>query len=435
MRCVALPLLFFGVSLLSPASVSAADRSAPAVEAESAAAVSLPRLGAGIAQGAAYLVRNCDSDGRFAYIRHLDREVDIGRTYNLLRHAGAVYALALAEARAPDPVQRAALLRAADYLRRQIFGPVPGAPDESLALWRVPEVVGDDRDSLHQAKLGGAGLALVALTHVHALAPEAAPKRLLRGLGLFVLHMQKADGSFYSKYYAGHGPDDRWTSLYYPGEAMLGLLLLHELDPDDRWLLAAARGMGYLARTRRGQADVPPDHWALLATERLLPKLATLPAPPVTREAVLDHARQILHGMLAAQRHPPAPEALVGAFDAQGRTCPTATRMEGYLAALAFLPAETDADLRARLRRGAEDGIAFLLSTQTADGPLAGAVPRHAPAVAAAAAGRGAPLRRATEVRIDYVQHAICAMMQYEALFRSPASPPAPPTGAPHDRP
>ena len=70
--------------------------------------------------------------------------------------------------------------------------------------------------------------------------------------------MQKEDGSFYSKFYPHHGgKNDQWTSLYYPGEAALGLLMLYEKDPDPLWLQTAANAIAYLARLRAGRPSAP----------------------------------------------------------------------------------------------------------------------------------------------------------------------------------
>jgi len=219
--------------------------------------------------------------------------------------------------------------------------------------------------------------------------------------------MQKPDGSFYSKYFQGEGPDDSWTSLYYPGEAMLGLVRLYESDGNRRWLEAADRGMGYLARSRADEEDVPPDHWALLATEGLLNHLAALPEPPAGRDLLLRHARQICEGMLG-ERQMAARAGVTGALTKDARTCPTATRLEGLQAALVFLP-ETDTALRSRLETAVAEGIRFLLDSQLASGALAGGFPH------VGRRGNRPPgdRTRAGQVRMDYVQHALCALLQY----------------------
>ena len=83
--------------------------------------------------------------------------------------------------------------------------------------------------------------------------------------------------------------------------------------------------------------------------------------------------------------------------------------MEGLLAALTFLPDE-QGELRREIRRAADRAMRFLLSVQVREGTLAGAIPR------AASLNGQAPNSRTRSVRIDYVQHALSAMMQYQAL-------------------
>jgi hypothetical protein len=100
--------------------------------------------------------------------------------------------------------------------------------------------------------------------------------------------------------------------------------------------------------------------------------------------------------------------AVYGAFDEYGHTTPTATRMEGLLAALTFLP-EDDADLRRDVLRSVRQGMTFLIAAQVQDGKWAGALPRtYAPSEAVG--------DRATELRIDYAQHLLSALMQYEQV-------------------
>jgi len=396
----------------SPAPVlgAAPDRARPTRE----------ELRGAIDRAAAYLVRACGEDGKFVYRVNLDPGVTPEPKYNMLRHAGAIYALGMARERQADgsidaatgrPTEtptEAAMVRAAGFLKRRAIGPVPGQ-DGMLAVWSDPELTGTDGPL--QAKLGGAGLGLVALLSVERVRPGFTPKDELRGLGRFVVWMQKEDGGFYSKYLPeGSGRDDSWTSLYYPGEAALGLLMLDEHDPSPEWLTAAARAIAYLARMRRDRVRVEADHWALLATAKLL-GAAEGRSAALDREAAVRHAVQVCEAILEAKPRYTASRRTAGCLTADGRTCPTATRLEGLLAALEFLPPE-QAALRARMEGAVHAGIAFLVRAQVRDGPRAGAVPR-------AAEPSGPDDRRATEVRIDYVQHALSAMIQYERWLGS----------------
>jgi hypothetical protein len=111
-------------------------------------------------------------------------------------------------------------------------------------------------------------------------------------------------------------------------------------------------------------SPVPADHWALIAIAKLLPYCEKASCP-VSREELLAYANQVCNAIVHDQlRNPSAP--LDGAFDAIGVTPSTATRMEGLLAAVEFLP---KSEFRAKVDAAAGRGIAFLLRAQIKSGP------------------------------------------------------------------
>ena len=116
--------------------------------------------------------------------------------------------------------------------------------------------------------------------------------------------------------------------------------------------------------------------------------------------------------MLAQQVTDRARPRYDGGFSVYGRTTYTATCLEGLLAARSFLPA--DHGVRSRIEAAAPRGISFLVRAQVREGPFAGAMPR----VVAPWKGDTPEIkdfnRRAAEVRIDYVQHSLCAMIRYQ---------------------
>jgi hypothetical protein len=371
--------------------------------------ISKDRLASAIDQSARYLAGLCDENGRFVYRQHLDPDVTLSPAYNELRHAGAIYALAQYCQRSPDAGVSNAMLRATRYMRLQCLRPLP---DNSnlLALW-APKTV--QQGSLTEAKLGGAGLALVALLSVERLQPGTVPKAELLGLGRFMVFMQRGDGSFSSKFFPGRGRSNGWQSDYYPGEAALGLLMLHQFDANPQWSQAAAKALHYLAEQGTTQRPTFPDQWFLLAADQYW-DLPPDDARPASRDEVAAHAQHICVDMLNAQDQWMSNAMIAGCFTSDGRSCPTATRLEGLLAARDYLPAN-DVALRERLHQGVERGMEFLLRCQITNGPHAGAFPRVLPAMFAS---REEPAGEfAGEIRIDYVQHALSAMIAYELLL------------------
>jgi len=367
---------------------------------------SLPQIENAAALSAGYLVRACASTGRFAY------RVDTGsgvalRSYNVVRHAGAIYALAVWNRSHPDRAAVDAMARAAAFLRANYLGAGADGRSDTLAIWSRPGA------STSEASLGAAGLGLVAMTATEQARPRSVPLAEMQGLGRFLAFLEKSDGSFYSRYRAESGADGDWQSLYYPGEAALGLVSLYELDHSPQWLTAAGRALSYLARSRAAAGDLPADHWALIATARLLPYYARSGCP-ASRAELVAHAARICRSIL--RDRPTGPDGrLDGGFDPAGRTTPTATRLEGLLAALEFLP-DDGSDLRPGIEAAVRSGAAFLLRAQIGAGAYAGGMPMAMPGGSAASA-------RASDVRIDYVQHALCAWLGYEALLARSARP------------
>ena len=364
---------------------------------QAAPAPSRTEVSRAIAAAAGYLERACGPDGRFAYRINLGTGKET-TSYNIVRHAGAMYALATLNRSQPDPQAADAILRAASFLRQNYIG--PGVRPGQLVVWSAPLPRRSD------AELGATGLGLVALTAAYEIEPKSVPIEQLQALGRFLLFLQRNDGSFISKYRVETGPLLDRESLYYPGEAALGLVALYEADHSRQWLAAAAKALSYLAKSRAGLSTVPADHWALIATAKLLPYCEQNVCPTSHKELV-QHAIQICNSILREQITNPVPPSLDGAFDPTGRTAPAATRLEGLLAALEFLPRESG-DLRGQIETAAGRGIPFLLRAQITSGPYAGGMP--------GALGDGA--KDASEIRVDYVQHALCAWLRYQQLFK-----------------
>ena len=273
-----------------------------------------------------------------------------------------MYSLAMYNRFHPDARALDTMTRAATFMRTVYMSRDPRSKE--LLVWSKAVGFGTE------AELGGSALGLVALTEVDRARPGSIPMEDLQSLGRFVLSMQKPDGSFFSKYRVGVGPVAGGEILYYPGEAALGLIDLYELDHSRRWLEAAAKGLPYLTKSRQGAQKLPDDQWALVATAKLLPHYDRA-ASPASREELIQHARDICKVMLAEQITTANDPRLAGGFTSDGKTTPTATRLEGLLVALEFLPRE-DVDLRKRIDVAVKLGIEFLLRAQIKSGPLAG---------------------------------------------------------------
>jgi len=356
-----------------------------------------------------YLQTVCKSNGQFVYTVNLQSGSQ-SQKYNIIRHAGAMYALARAHDFIPDQTTTDALVRAGNFLRTNYIAPDSSSTEKTrvLAVWS--EKVGTQE--IPQTTLGATGLGLVALSQQKQIAPGSAPLEDLQAMGRFLLFLQKDDGSFYSKYAVTEGgKSDAWESLYYPGETALGFLSLYQLDSSKEWLAAAEKALLYLAKSRLSVKQVPPDCWALIATAKLF-AISDETGIPISREPLVHHAGQICESILSEQITNASETRLNGGFDPTGRTTPTSTRLEGLLAALEFLPKD-ESGLRSRVEKAVHQGIAFLLQSQIHSGPYAGGIPGSVSGTAAD--GTINPI--ASKIRIDYVQHALCALIAYQRLF------------------
>ncbi len=406
------PLLIFCCFLMRPASALPVpeDGRASNGAALNGPAPSPAEVSRAIALAAGYLERACGPDGKFTY------KVDIGSgressSYDIIRHAGAMYALAMMNRSHPDPEAVASIIRAAKFLRENYVGPSvrPG----QQVVWSQPLVESPEgrrsKAREHYAELGGTGLGLVALAAAREVDSNSVPLEQLQALGRFALFLQRDDGSFVHKYRAEGGPVPNWEVLYYPGETALGFIALFEADHSREWLMAAGKALSFLAKSRAGLATVPADHWALIATAKLLPYCEEGRCP-ASREELVRHAVQVCESILRDQFRGSAPVALDGAFDSTGRTAPAATRLEGLVAAVEFLP---KGEFRDKIEAATGRGIAFLLRAQIVSGPEEGGMP-------------GSALTRvldSSQIRIDYVQHALCAWLRYQRLLRSDVEP------------
>lgn len=366
-----------------------------------------------IKQSSSYLVKASKKDGMFEYRINMNPTVKVKNKYNILRHAGTIYAMSMYYERFPDKNMRSAIKRSGKYLRDEFILPLSGK-DNMLAIWSKPEVNRSGKPL--QIKLGGTGLGLVALLSIEKISPGFTPLADLKALGRSIVYMQKEDGSFYSKYIPSMGGRQNiWQSLYYPGEAALGLLMLYEYDSSNMWLKSAYQALEYLARSRENSTHIPADHWALLATEKIL-SLENSNELPISRPLLINHAIQICETMLRDQIDNPEQPEYDGGFCEDGRTTPTATRLEGLLAALSFLP--PNHEIRKRINFSLHRGISFLLRAQIKEGEFIGAMPRAVGRKCGNSSDVEKFNRRVSEVRIDYIQHAMSAMIKYQQLAK-----------------
>jgi hypothetical protein len=357
------------------------------------------RLVAAVRHGADYLMRVMNAEGRYVYIYHPVEDRDDG-SYGWLRHAGATYALFEAYEELGTPAYLAKGELALQYLEAHLHDDA-----ESQGKYAL-----DTKDE-EQQKVGGAGLSLLAFAKDAAVTGSRAKLETMRALARFIVKAEYADGHFRSNADVEHdtGKKLKREPVYYPGEAVLGLMRLYAIDPQPAYLDAARRGADWVVHVRDAlvsEDNQEHDHWMSYAMNDLF---------RVTRDrAYLDFAYKIARAIQKKQQgapDAPAPD-FAGTFF-EGQTTPASTRLEAYDAdvALARFAGEPDAWLLGPAREVARstlgqqfdpDNDYWLKNPSKAEGGVRESLFVH-------------------DVRIDYVQHAMSAWLHLARILRDPA--------------
>lgn len=339
--------------------------------------------------------------GRFVYTKNIDMSVKVNpKKYNALRHSGTLYSMYLCERYLNDFSLQKKRYLASEYFVKNYVQKL--SPD-MYAVVSKPEEEGAE---FPEAKLGGSGLALIGLSNLYP--DKKIDLETIQGLGNFIIFMQKPDGSFYSKYNISQKTfDKKFVSLYYPGEAALGLLYLYEVDPQKKWIDSSKKTLIYLSNSRKNKgSNVPFDHWAMLATK----KLFETPDNGLTKsEKILlqKHAEQMANSILDNQITDKS-SRLAGAFHGNARLCSIGTMMEGLVAIYSVTDDEV---LKYRVMKALHLGTEFLSRYQIKEGRLAGGIPTDAYWKSPKAKAKS------RDIRIDNVQHVLSAWITYKELF------------------
>jgi len=343
-----------------------------------------PRLVAAARAGGDYLVRMQRADGSFHYYYDAAADRFEPRRYNIVRHAGTAFSLFDLYAATRDVRYLQSARRAVEFLKTR-FRPAR-AGDASYVL-----------DYDRKAKLGANGLALAAIAKQMALDPKSANRLSATRLASLIMAMQHKDGSFETRYRLRSGEAEGVASLYYPGEAILGLTALFRLNGDKRLLATARRGADFVIESQRKMGALPPDAWLMQALEAL---------HNVGREKkYADHALALAEAMIAEQYGDGDPAEYAGGFGpGPPRATPAASRAEGLVAAYRIARSIGDSHLP-KIAEALKACARFQLAQQfTAANSASLPNPQRA-------AGGFREGLTTLKVRIDFVQHNISSLL------------------------
>ncbi len=336
-----------------------------------------------------YLLEHQKDNGMFDYLYDplLDRNlVD----YNLLRHAGTCYSLVLLYEVSRDARYLRAAHRGLDFLCRHLKEPRPEHQDRDFRAL----VTGDPPEG----NLGGTALSILALVEYRLSTGDRSRDRLLEQMGQFLRFQQEDSGQFRHKYLYDSVKESTFESEYYPGEAILSLVRLYSIERDPSWLKTAEQGALWLIQQRDSQIDdsaLNHDHWLLMALNELY---------AISRSSIfLDHGMRIARVIVESQRKEDQPSEWKGSWGDPPRCSPAATRAEGLVAAY-FLALEGHRD-KDQFLHPLKAAAAFIRRCQLTAGQVESLPnPEHA-----LGGFRGS--LEDWSIRIDYSQHAVCALL------------------------
>jgi len=344
-------------------------------------------------EGGRYLLRHQREDGGFDY-SYEPKKNTVADAYNLLRHAGTCYSLVELYQATGDDAYRIAADRGLEFLLTTARG-----PKESDQGAEFEAIVSPGEE----AKLGGAALSILAMVQFQRATGAEDRLDRARKMARFLLFQQDSDGHFRSKYFYGPPDPKPFESIYYPGEAIVALVRLFRVDADAVWLAAARAGADWLIDVRdagKPTADLPHDHWLLMGLDELFEITGD--------DRYATHAERIAEAIIDAQRLTSPHPDWIGSFYDPPRSTPTATRAEGLTAAtrLARRTGRDDTPYLEALQRMA----AFQLRCQI--------TPENGLYLPRPDLARGGFRRSLTnwEIRIDYVQHNVSALLGLRSL-------------------
>lgn len=343
----------------------------PCVAESSDADANRQRRRAAIEAAMDYVIGAIASDGRVRYRARADGTVLDG--YNVVRHAGTMFALAVGLRANPRADGIAALNRGTNGLRAFL---VRFSPTADALVYRG------------KIKLGGVALAALAEVEAYLTTAESHHLDAANRYAGYLLEALSPDGAFIHQRSWPSRATLPFVSRYYPGEAIFALARLYEVGGDPRFLAAARQAARYLIEVRdRGLeiGELDHDHWLLYGLE-VLDRCAP-------DQAWWEHGQRIAGTIVKALRAHPG--SCQRADFGTTRSAPIATRIEGLMAAVRMALARGQRDQALAWRAAAERVESTLLDNRVHRGPLAGGFVGDT-------GGR--------VVRIDVVQHALSAL-------------------------
>ncbi len=253
-------------------------------------------------------------------------------------------------------------------------------------------------------KVGANGLALLAMTKYAKLTGSKKYDQLVRGYARRIAEVQAADGQLkLHKQVYPDGRDSGFVSGYYPGEAIFGLMALYEIDGNKEWLDVASKASKWLITVRdAGKAidKLNHDHWLLYGLELVN---RNNPQPEF-----VEQATRIVEAIIQSQNLKRSHLDEIGSWYSLPRSTPAATRVEGLMAAYRMFKRLDNKEMMKKIYESSHQSIRFQLATQLRKESV-----MYLQDPIRSIGGFREGLSE-YEIRIDYVQHNISALLAFE---------------------
>jgi hypothetical protein len=334
-----------------------------------------------------YLKNAVKEDGSFVY-EYFPQTAKENSQYNMLRHAGTIYAMAEIYEHTGDKVLLEKIRRVIAFLLSALKGLSIHQEDVLVAL--------DDG----QIKLGANALAILALAKVMDVTRTNEHLQTAQKLARWIQLTQSPQGRFlvHKQDFPTQKISD-FESGYYPGEAIYALTFLYRLDKNEAWLDTAEKAAQYLIYVRDGGKTIvglSHDHWLLYGLNELY-RLRP-------RKIYYDHALKIAEAILSSQDKALGSEKS-GGFSAAARSTSAATRIEGLCAVRQLVRDYGTPKELEMISNGIFQGVRFPLKCQ---------VTRETAAKEkwpSRAVGGFLENPQSPAIRIDCVQHNVSALL------------------------
>ncbi|MBC1370730.1 poly(glycerol-phosphate) alpha-glucosyltransferase [Listeria booriae] len=206
-----------------------------------------------IHRAGAYLADQVGVDGEFVYgyFACFDKKI---KHYNSLRHASSTYSMLESYEVSGDEAILTAAKRALRFLAIDL---IREQGDRAYVI---------ERDT-NEIKLGANAAAILAFSKYMQVTQDMAYLPLSQNLARAICDQQQENGQFiHVLEYPTLAVKDPFRIIYYDGEAVLAIMRLYAIDPDETWLNTAKKAFDYFIEKSYWKNH---DHWLSYCTNEI----------------------------------------------------------------------------------------------------------------------------------------------------------------------